>query len=587
MNLPTHIQPVEEGSTRGVVSPEIWKPIVGLAKSLKTLRGQNCEVYLSEGRFVVDLANSTRGPNSGGMTDGGPGNGPGGDNGGQEEFPWPDFPPTLPEAAGWTTGHMIAGFYAAKYKCGIRGFTFWRDGTIPDNGERFLRWNIQMGAAQLYPAPEPVPNGKPLFEISEGPWFYDGGLGTNVPSLTFPTLQNSLVNVVSGVTYNYGEVPQDGSCVYEGNRYTATTSGITAKVLSYRDEISMAGAPHQVSNQNLPATLSNPFIVNLADSVSVTSFTHDAASGSLSKRYKTSELYEDIAAVMNTAAFSKDFLLVADFAQPTGAVNTTDSPSTTPFTEYPTVNYYNTVPLAHGSHTNENQGVVATNSIGSKTLNKQSGGTQVLAYHFARKAKGGGTYAAPTGKIILVEMQRCQFGSKPGPTTWYIHKFTVPEGYGVVNYPQQRLPSNGTYVETTSVVSAGTHTDLVMDQEVGYYIVNRVATPPAPETPAVDTGQALQPAVSLVGADHLYQWNHGEPYLTFEIYRNTTNNSATATLIATISGQEPTANGFDAFSFSHTDTGPFVGGTTYFYWHKAYYDASRKSGFSIVKSRTY
>lgn len=591
MNSPRYIQPVSEGESRTCVSPEIWGPIVRLAESLKSLRGVNCDVYLSDGRFVVDLENSTRGGGGDTITDGG-----GDGDGGGEEWPWPPFPPRYPPPAGWTTGHMIAGYYIEKYKCGVRSFKYWED-TQNDDGERYLKLNIQVNGAFAYPGLDPV---LPTFLDNGGPWFYDGNVGSfrAVDSTwILPTLSYSLVN-------SYSETPKTGAFITLANRYSNTTSRCAGKLLSFSDDVDFHFGYTDVSSSSNPTYGTTGFFTNVADNVGQTSFSHNnngcSTIGSLTKRYTSEMLYDDAATLMNAAAFSSNFLLIAEFEQATGPSNTLNAAVTGEFSEFtpqpPFTEPDNvvTMPNNFGSFANANENIVATNNIGGKTLGVQSGGTQVLAYHFNRKAKGGGTFANPTGKIIYVEMQRCQFGSKPGPTTWYMHSFSVPSGTSITTYPQQRLPSNAVYVGTTSAVSTGTHTDVLMTSQTGYTVCNRVATPPAPPTPEVDTGQAYQPVISRVGADLVYAWNHGEPYLTFEIYRNTVNNSATATLIATVSGQEPilfdnsTTDGFGiCFTFSYTDTGPFVGGTTYYYWHKAYFDASRKSGFSIVKSRVY
>jgi hypothetical protein len=585
------IQPVVKGDIRGAVSPEIYEPISTLAVALKKMRGENCDVYLSDGRFVVDLINSTRGGEEGNMTDGG--DGP--DDGLPEFWDFPTLPPTIGAPAGWTTGNMIAGFWVDKHKCGIRSWRYW-DNTTEDDGERYLRWEVTLSGIFVYPEPF-LGAGLPYYSSEAGPWYYDGGFGTFTP--TFPAVQYSFLR--GGVAGGFipGESQQGGVCWVNGNRYSLTSTRGRASVLSYRNEIQMAGAPTLLAANVVPPTTTTGFISNVADGVSQTGLVYNRdtcqLNGVLKNRYTSAQLYEDAGTLMATAATSNNFLLFCEFEQPTGPSNSNNTPSATlvPYTHYPTIQYWDPIPIDHGSYSDEKQNIVGAGQIGSKTLNKQFGGTQVLCYHFARKARGGGTFANPTGKIIHVEMQRCQFGTKPGPTTWYVHQFTVPIGYGTTTYPQQRLPSNGVYVGTTAVVSSGTHIDLVPNEQTGYYIVNRTASPPAPETPEVDTGQSLQPTVVKVGADLKYTWNHSEPYLTFEIYRNTTNNSATATLVATVAAQEPVGVDtlgdafFTAFTFTYTDTGPFVGGTTYYYWHKAYFDASRKSGFSIVKSITY
>jgi len=593
MNLPRYIQPVAEGETRTCVSPEVWGPIVALAIALNSIRGANCDVYMSDGRFVLDLANSTRGLGAGEISDGG-----GPDNGGGEQFPFPEFPPTLPVAAGWASGNMIAGFYVGKYKCGVRGFQYWEN-TTQDDGERYLKLNIQINGAFAYPGESMA---AVVFLDNGGPWYYDGNVGSfDGPSQTWtlPTLTYSLVDF-------YSETPKTGAFIEVGNRYTEVSNRCAAKLLSFNDDVDFYAGPVSITTSQLTAAGGRGFFTNVADSVGQTSFSHNnngcSTIGSLTQRYKTESLYEDAASLMDTATFSKDFLLVCDFEQPTGGSTTLNAAVTGDFSEFtpqpPYTSPDNIVTMANnfGSYSVTNQGVVATNSIGSKTLGVQFGGTQVLAYHFARKTKGGGTYANPIGKIILVEMQRCQFGSKPGPTTWYMHSFTVPLGTSTSQYPQERLPSNAVYAGTTSVVSTATHTDVLPPPSGGYIMCNRVATPPSPETPAVDTGQAYAPAVTLDSPYLRYTWNHGEPYLTFEIYRNTVNNSATATLIATVAGQEPvlfdqsTEDGFGiCFTFTYLDTGgpSSATGTTYYYWHKAYFDSSRKSGFSIVKSRVY
>jgi hypothetical protein len=385
-----------------------------------------------------------------------------------------------------------------------------------------------------------------------------------------------------------GEVADDGSGEIIVNRYSSNPGN---KCLSFYNEMNLTSCPTSVPSNVFEEFSSWGFLQNVADGYFATSFNYSAAgataNGSLSIRYLTQDLYEDMLLLLSAEQFVSGVVRYKDFTQPDTANNSNTTPTPIAFTELPNNTYYPTFSIREGYYTNENQASVDATLYAGNTLNKVTS-TQIVAFHFRRKAVGGGTTAYPTGKIKMLSMQKAQFGSKTGgAVAWYSHFFSVPTNHVEPSYPQTRLPSSGSYVSTTSYSLTNEHAFQGVPSEIGYYIINQSATPPDPETPAVDLGGSRQPAVTKVAPNIRYDWNHGEPYLTFEIYRNTTNNSGTATLIATVSNDNPTVTEEFIWGFTYTDTGPFSGGTTYYYWHKCYYDISRKSGFSIVKSVTF
>jgi hypothetical protein len=118
-----------------------------------------------------------------------------------------------------------------------------------------------------------------------------------------------------------------------------------------------------------------------------------------------------------------------------------------------------------------------------------------------------------------------------------------------------------------------------------YYLKNTVTpAPTATFGPPADTNTPANPSglIAIAGFQQAtLRWNKNTEFdlAKYFVYRNTTNNPATASLIDSVSGTPPDTN--------YTATG-LTGGTTYYFWVKAAdrFCVRRISGFSNVASVT-
>ncbi len=532
MNLPRYIQPVVEGDTRGALSESIWRPITSLAHALQNFTGEGgVKVTLSDGRFVLDFAgtgfNETDDSND--RDPGDPGDTP-------DIPPWyiPNPPTANTDTSGWVSGYYYAIRQALHRKFGYRPF----NDSDSSSGKRWLDRRVD-----------------------------------------FTGLKNTNDWDASRFGFPDTPLPESGGAT---TRYsTQRLNRFYSAYLAETANLSGANSLYTESDYFTGLWAANESVINSnADVVSEESFTWNSANGAVAtgentNRYTTRQLYSEVFDLVTNCDFVRGSAYYANLAsgsqafdQPTGFSITGSLPS----------------PLIYSWSNEAQENNISCSHNGVAAASVPFG-------HFTRKDKGTGSISFPTGNTIYVELGRYQFGHKTLAKTWYIHKYSVPKGHfrpaSLAGRTQfNSLPASATYLETETVNLAAEQVRTVdWPEETGYCIVNETVTPTAVVTPL--TCAAAQITAVKLAPDIRYRFIHDEPYLQFEIYRNTTNDSSTATLITTHSELNPTDAGNGLWQFTYLDVDTFVGGTTYYYWHKAYYDASRKSGFSAVKSVTY
>jgi hypothetical protein len=532
VKLPQYIQPVVEGDTRGALSESIWRPITSLARALQNFTGEvGVKVTLSDGRFVLDFAGT--GFNE---TDDSNDRDPGEEGDTPDIPPWyiPNPPPANTDTSGWVSGYYYAIRQALHRKFGYRPF----NDSDSSTGKRWLDRRVDFTGL------ENANDFNTRF----------GNPGSPFPDSGGATTRYSIQRLNRFYSAYLGEIatPTGASSLYSESTY--------ANTLWASNESLIAASAEASSEESFTWTSANGAV----------------ATGNNTNRYTTRELYTDVFNLVTNCDFDRGSASYANLASGSQAFDapTGFSASTDPL---PTPIIY-----SWSNEAQENNISCSHNGVAAAS---------VPFGHFTRKDKGGGSISFPTGKTVYVELGRYQFGHKTLAKTWYIHKYSVPKGHfrpvSLAGRTQfNSLPASATYLETETVNLAAEQVRTVdWPDETGYCIVNETITPTAVVTPL--TCAAAQITLFKSTPDIRYRFVHDEPYLYFEIYRNTTNDSATATLITTHSELNPVDAGGGLWQFTYFDVDTFVGGTTYYYWHKAYYDASRKSGFSAVKSLTY
>ncbi len=657
MNFPRYIQPVVEGDTRGALSESIYKPIVALARAIQNIQGRNCEVYESDGRLVVDLLNSTRGPNAANNRD---------------DLAPDDRvgirPPYTPPVGGWDGGAearppgapAVATWSASKYarhdKRGFYPFTdyhyFTEPYTIPTqtqkiqytqnvSGTHYLTLRITNSGAyfkwrQVWSDPAdsefwlevedydfggdglsnipgidpfiaPLDGGNPRFVIDPliagappgagGPPFGDitrAGYPYWLQNPASPTrIAFHPVNVIG--PYWMSETPQSGELEITLNQYS-TPSSIN-NLYFYN-----SGSFDVGNRNNWIPHLKGQLVVDQELNTSQTTYNWLGCTVTLENKYSTQMLHTDVYNMLMSTGFTASTALNFEFVQPSGATSGTTtgslSEATTiqngPGTGVP-IEFYDNFPVFEAEYTTQNQNVITTSVTTEPAWN--SYGTNVFygAMHFRRKANGReGTYEYPTGFVTKLERRKVMVGNY---STIYVATYSVPTEHIAPRYPQIQMPASAELIGVEAInIGVGEEVTLSIGDSPGYSVwaASNLAALSVPPTPAVYTGGGtLPPTLSKSGLNVTYTFYNGEPYLRWKIYRNTVNNSGTATEII------DTANICDfefkldvssgdielgIFRMVYVDTVPSAG--TYYYWHKAYWDISRISGFSAVTSIT-
>lgn len=528
---------VEGDAQRTAISREIYYPICKLANAIQNIRGQNCEVYRSEGRLVWDLQNSVQ-PDP----DGDPDDGIGGGGPPPPGYPFPGDggngePP--PSGGEWTSGFFLSQKSVKHYKFGFRPF----DDVDNFTGIRYLKRDITFTNLQTTHD----------FSLNIGGTFLVTPGDNRYTTERRNRFASPYLNEQWGLgAILYIDTSYNTSGTWNSRERMLTQTGVTASEKSFTWLSSVSSGA--------------------------------VATGTQTNQYTTEQLYNDVRDLIANCPF-KNGLSTVQFA---GSGLTFDQPSG-PYTS----GGPSTKDGIQNGYTDEAQGP----GISCGTNSGLSGLANLVAYHFTIKNLGGGSIAAPTGKTVEVEMAKFRFGHKTLTKTYYLHSYNTPKGHyrpysSAVGHTSGALPSSSEYDSSTSFSMGPNilHT-VSAPAETGYILVSESATPPAPTTPGTVT--VVNIGLVKIFGNFVYSWKNDEGYLSYEIWRNTTNNTATATLITTLATPVGTMNGeiYDTFDglygFSYTDTGPFVGGTTYFYWHKAYFSTARKTGFSAVKSATY
>lgn len=632
-----YIQPVFEGGGVTAFSESIWRPMVDLARALSNMRGINCDLYLSDGRFVLDLVNSTRGPGGRNPDDGGPDDKPppyrpppGGwdGNGGDEP------PPGVPPVSGW-----FASKYARHKKTGFIPFSdyaYESDGyVVPSagtdisysqyiSGAYYLSLTITRGASSLELEQENLAPASSNYRLNLINANFAGELvAVDPPPAHAPSGPNAYaigadqgtVGVVGIATINRRGVAYwlqnpfrptettaiDGSSI---NAYTATWLGATPNSGSAQITLNQYTAVGQRNNLYFYNGGSFDFIdrnnwiehfkgeLVVDKGYSGLQFTHKGAKVVLGQHFTTKMLYQNVYDMLTGIPYVVNTSVNITFVQPTGGSSSSSVPSTSdydvinppPGTTY--VSYFDTIPEDESVFSNENQNVLTTGVASEPTWDSYGTSINYGAMHFRRKANGtNGSYEEPVGFIIDLERKKTMVGNY---SSIWVAKYSVPTEHIAPRFPSARMPSSAQLESLEEVfIGVGSNTTLYTGDSPEYSVwaTSNLPALSSPMTPVVYTSGANAPTLTNNGGGSItYKFFHGEPYLTWRIYRNTVNNTGSATLIAEVSEITEREISTGIFRMAYTDEGLSAG--TYYYWHKGFWNSSRVSGFSAVTSIT-
>lgn len=633
MNLPRYIQPVVEGDTRGALSPSIYKPIAALARAILNIQGRNCDVYISDQRLVVDLINSTRGPNGQNPNDNAPDDRPkpypepaGGWDGGSEPRP-AGAPAVLTWSASKYARHSKRGFYPfsdyryetepytkpsitqpisyTQYVSGTHYLTmnFSRSGSFMEIRQN---WDFP-GAANFYIELQDVDFGgaglsnnlaitppsaggtsrivvDPVQAGVAGISFAHitrRGYGYWLQNVSRPTDTTILDTVV--MPFWLGETPQDATAEITLNRYATPTS--INNLYFYN-----GGVFDFIDRNGWIPHVKGDLVIDQGLNGNSTSYNWQGCIVTLDNHYTTRLLHTDVYNLLMSADFTASSALNFEFVQPTGGSQTTSTPTSSDVTTQTNgpgsgliMTFYDTIPEVESEYSTPNQNVITTSVSTEPSWVSYGANIFYGAMHFRRKALNiDGSFAEPLGYVVDLERRKVMLGNH---ATVYVGLFRVPTEHLAPRFPSVQMPASAEFVSVTAhSIGVGSELTLTSDNSPMYSVwaTSNLAGLQTPPTPVVYTSGGNAPTISKSGLDVTYTIYHGEPYLRFKIYRNTVNDSATATEVADVVDIFNSETSDQVFRGVHVDTVPGAG--TYYYWHKAYWDVSRISGFSAVKS---